>query len=60
MYTITQGLLMAEFHKLINSIIQVVCHITHDISEAPPKEVTSLMRFKPLEFIKGASLNCNS
>ena len=31
----------------------VICHVTHDVkSPVPEKNVTSLMRFKPFEFIK--------
>ena len=30
----------------------VICHVTHDVKPLPEKNVTSLMRFKPFEFIK--------
>ena len=31
---------------------QVVCHVTHEVKPLPEKNITSLMRFKPFEFIK--------
>jgi len=30
----------------------VICHVTHDVKSLPEKNITSLMRFKPFEFIK--------